>query len=118
MAFIDEFAELLNDSITHNPINATNPRDVHGAPNYDSGLSYAARVLKESKLVRDQNGDQVLSSYHVWIGSSDDTNLEAPPNVDPRDEIVLSDGKRPTILAVEQFQDDTSVISHTKVYFR
>lgn len=116
MAFIDDFPELLNDSVT---INAFASRDVHGAPTYTTGvLTYAARVVKKHKLVRDQNGDEALSSFHIWIGSSADTNLETPPSIDVRDQVVLSDGQTPAILAIEEFQDDTSVVSHVKVYFR
>lgn len=98
--------DLFTDTVTYR---AFSSRDVFGAPTYGSGTEYAARVVREHHLVRDGQGDEVVSTAQVWI--------KGTPEVDPEDQVELSDGTTPEILTSERFQDERGA-SHTKVYFR
>lgn len=112
MAFIDDFAELLTDSAVWEPLSG---RDDYGAPSYGAPTTFAARLTREHKMVRDLQGDEVLSTGQLW--------LKGAPAVGPEDRITLSDGTQPELLSIERFQDEagangTPSYSHTKVYFR
>jgi hypothetical protein len=115
MPFINDFADLLNDTIIWRQKTGRND---FGARTFGTGITFTARVVKKTKMVRDIRGDQVVSTAQVWIGTTDDTNLDAPPNVSPEDQIELSNGQTPDILMIEQPQDESGVAAYTKVYFR
>jgi len=106
MSFIDDLSELFTDTATHAVLST---RDGFGKPTYGSGTAYSGRLVTKNKLVRDQQGDDVVSTAHFWF--------QGAPDVGPDDQITLSDGATPPIISVERFQDDVGT-SHTKVYFR
>lgn len=114
MPFVDDFADCLNDTATWKRFQS---RDRAGSPTYDAGITFTARLVEKNRLIRAGNGDQIVSSSHVFLGTTDDTNLEAPPDVDPEDQILLSNGDTPTIAKVDRPQDETGVAAYTLVYF-
>lgn len=111
MAFVNDFLDMMSDTLRWRPLAG---RDDYGAPDYGStdGDEFECRLVRENKLVRTVQGDEVVSTAHVWIGGT--------PMVRPEDQIELSDGTTPEILSVEIFQDEDGgeLLSHTKVYFR
>lgn len=115
MAFIDDFADMLISTATWKKFLS---RDRAGAPTYGAGITFTARLVEKNRLIRASNGDQIVSSSHVWLGTTDDTNLTAPPDVDPEDQIVLANGDTPTILSTERPQDETGEAAYTVVYFK
>lgn len=106
MSFINDLRDLLPDTATWAPLTG---RDQYGAPTYGAGTTYACRLVRAHKLIRNSAGDQVVSSAHVWLAGT--------PAVAPDDRVTLSDDTTPPILSVERFQDEDGA-SHTKVYFR
>ena len=110
MAFINDLLDLFTETVTWNPLES---RDAYGAPTYTEGVTanidIPARLVRRTKMVRDKNGDEVVSTAHVWIG--------ADCNVQPDDQIVLEDDSTPVILAVERSVDEHGNRT-TKVYFR
>lgn len=115
MAFIDDFADMLNSTATWQKFLS---RDRAGAPTYGAAIEFTARLVEKNRLVRAGNGDQIISTSHVWLGETSDTNLDAPPDIDPADQITLANGDTPTILSVERPQDETGVAAYTVVYFK
>lgn len=110
MAFIDEFKDMMTDTVIWHPAYKNiDSRDDFGVQKFGKTTEFAARLVKKSKLVRAQNGDEVVSTAHIWIAGS--------PDISPIDKIELSDGSKPVILSVERFQDELGP-SHTKVFFR
>lgn len=105
MSFINEFRDLLNDTITHYPLAS---RDAYGKPTYNSGTQYSVRLVKTNKLITNNEGKEVVSTSHIWILGT--------PNISPEDKIELSNGDIPVVAAVETFQDEIGT-SHVKVYF-
>lgn len=104
--FINEFSDLMKDTVTHYQMSS---RDSYGAITYGSGTEYQSRVVYKRELVRDSNGNQVVSKGVVWF--------MAYVNINPdQDKITLPDGTSPPILAVERFPDNVGD-NHTKLYF-
>lgn len=115
MTFIDEFSDCLSDTATWRELLS---RDKFGARTFKTGIVFTARLVQETKLVRDQNGDQVVSSAQLWLGETADTNLIQAPNVNPDDEIELSNGDTPVILSIQRPQDETGLAPFVKVFFK
>ncbi len=115
MAFIDEFSDCLKDTAIWRKFVS---RNEFGVVTYGDDIEFTARLVELTKLVRDQNGDQVVSRAHVWLGETTDTNLEQAPNVKPDDQVELSNGETPVILSIERPQDETGLATHTKVFFK
>lgn len=116
MAFIDEFSDCMGDTAIWREL--TGRARVGGKATYATGIEFSCRQVQISKLVRDQNGDQVLSSSHIWMARSTDTNMDPPPDVKADDQIELSNGDTPQILAVERPQDENGDPAFTKVFFK
>jgi len=105
MGFIEDFGECFTVTVSWEPLLS---QDVYGKPTYDAGVNFKARVVRENKLVRNKEGQEVMSTAQCW--------LEGNPEVSPEDQITLEDATTPAILAIERFQDDIGP-SHTKVFF-
>jgi len=97
---------LMIDSIQHEVYSGSGS---YGERMYGSAVSYTARVNYKQQLVKDPDGEDVVSSCSVWIKSS--------VAVDPQDRITLLDSKTPNILAVERYSNQDGA-HHTKVYFQ
>ena len=106
MPITDDLRDMFPSTAAWAPLTG---RAESGAPTYGAGTSFAARLVRRHKLVRDTQGDQVVSTAHVWLLGS--------PAVAPDDRVQLADGTAPPIVAVERFEDEAGA-SHTKVYFR
>ena len=81
--------------------------DSYGQPSFGSDVAYKARVVGKRRLVRNDQGDQVISSHTVYFA--------ATPAVGAHDRITLSTGDvnstetgalQPPILSVGKFPDD------------
>lgn len=108
MAFIDDFADELRDTLTVAPFTGT--RDRAGAPTYGADVVYNCRLVRKQKLVRSITGDQVMSSSNAV--------LKAAPVLKPTDNVTLSDSSTPEILAIENPQDETGDFAYTRIYFK
>jgi len=108
MAFADDFKDMAADTATWKPFV---DRDRFGAPTYGDAVTFDhVRLVRKHKLVRNAQGDEVVSTAQLWI-------IESPaPAVGPEDEITLSNGTTPPIIAVDCPQDEEGE-AYTKVYF-
>lgn len=107
MGIATDLKDLMTDTATWYALAS---RDSFGVPTYgSSGTSYAARLIRRHKLVRDARGDQVVSSAQLWLAGA--------PAIAPDDKVTLSDGTSPPIVAIDRFQDEDGA-SHTVVMFR
>lgn len=86
-----------------------------GGNTYGTAKTYAARVEREIKLVKDQTGREVVSNTTVYVGTTS-TGGTVPTGIGPNAKIVLPTGDSPSILAVEVFPDESSVVHHAVVY--
>ncbi len=105
MSFIDDFKECFTVTVTHKPFLS---QDGFSEPTYGSGVNFKARVVREHKLVRNKEGQEVVSTAQCW--------LQGNPVISPADQITLEDATTPAIVMIEQLQDEIGP-SHTKVYF-
>lgn len=104
MAFIDDLADLMTDTVVHSALSS---RDAYGVPTYAVGTTHTARVVRKHKMVRDSQGHQVVSTAQAWLKGS--------PAISPADRVALSDGATPAIAAIERYQDEAGP-SHTVVF--
>ena len=102
---ISDWSDLFTQTITHA---AFNTRDSYGKSSFDSGVNYSARIVFKQKLVRKDDGSEVLSRGIVWILGN--------PTITSEDQITLPDGSTPPILSYEQPSDE-DVAHHVKVFF-
>jgi hypothetical protein len=107
MSFAQEFSDMMRDTITHQPCTGY---DRYGKPTYGASTSYPARVVRDNKMARNPQGEEVVSTCQVRICGT--------PAVTPADKITLSDGTVPVILSVSRPQDETGDDASTKVYFQ
>ena len=106
MTIVDDLADMMPDTVT---LSTVASRDDYGVPTYNTGVEFVARVVRRHRLVRTVDGDEVISTAQVWIAGC--------PTISPDDQIELSDGSTPPILAVEKFQDENGP-SHVKIALR
>jgi len=95
--FIEEFSDCLGDTATWREFSS---RDRFGKATFATGIVFDARLVQKSRLVRDQNGDEIISSSQLWLGNGVDTNFDEPPDVRAEDEIELSNGDTPLIITL------------------
>ncbi len=104
---ISEFTDLLHQTITIEPWTG---RDGYGNPSYGAGVSYSARIVGKSQLIRDTQGQEVVSQYTVYLLSN--------ATVDARSRVTLPAGYAPTtppVLAVGRYPDENG-IHHTTIF--
>ena len=112
---IREFRDFLVNTVT---LERMETRDAYGAPAWGVPISYPARVVGKTRLVRDARGRETVSRYTVYIG--------ATPAVTPEDRITLPDEYSlgstatltPPILSVGQFPDESGDLHHVVVYLQ
>jgi len=97
--------EHLQGSVTIAPYASVND---YGEPTYGTGVAYAALVIQKTKMVRDQQGNQKLSTVQVYLDGS--------VTVTVKDKITLPDSTIPLILAVETFPGLQGVAETRVVY--
>ena len=113
MPFINEFLDLLKDTIQYLPFTGT---DEYSAPMFGTPVTYPARINKNNARVVDANGQIVTSSAQAMVGgfpSIDGLNT----SINPNDRWILSDGSIPSVLSVKTSQDDEG-LSHVKLFFK
>lgn len=73
-------------------------QDEYTEASYATGIVYKARVSGRRTLVRNAAGQEVASSYAVYLGQY--------VTASTKDRLTLPDGTKPPILAVKQSPDD------------
>jgi len=84
--------------------------DEYGAPSYDAGTQYRARVVWSTKRVSDfYTGQEAVAQSYAWVNA-------ALMNLKVDDKFLLPDGSTPKILAWEIYPDEFDN-RFTKVFF-
>ena len=95
MALDVEFLDMLTETVAIKPWSS---QDEYSEPTYGTSVNYKARVSGKRTLVRNAEGQEVVSTHAVYLGQY----LAAST----KDEITLPDGTKPPILSVKQSPDD------------
>ena len=104
---IADLAPLLVHTVTLEPWSS---QDGYGKPAYGAAVTYAARVVGRNRMVRDDQGREVVSSKQVQLGQK--------VSVSTKDRITLPAGEvlqQPPIVAVGDSPDELGE-SYTVVY--
>ena len=95
MALDVEFLDMLTETVAIKPWSS---QDEYTEPTYGTSVNYKARVSGKRTLVRNAEGQEVVSTHAVYLGQY----LAAST----KDEITLPDGTKPPVLSVKQSPDD------------
>jgi len=98
VAFADLFADVLVDTVTVEPWAGQNP---NGGATYGSPVSLRCRVVRGSRMFRDQQGQMVLSIATLYAGADE-------VRIGPKDRVTLPDGSQPPILGSPSIYPDES----------
>lgn len=102
MSFLEDFGDLLTQTVTREPWAS---KDSHGQPSYGTATTHLCRMVYKPTLVRSTGGArsetqgsvrEVVSSAQVWT---------APIGWGAKDRITLPDGTTPAILDVKKYPD-------------
>ena len=102
MAPISEWADLMPDTVTLEPWTG---QDGYGEPTYGDPVTYPARVVGKTRLVRTVSGEEKVSTVTVYLG--------AVPGASPQDRVTLPSRfvpQQPIILAIERIPDETGAL--------
>jgi hypothetical protein len=99
VSFAELFDDVLPDAVTVEPWTGQNP---NGGATYGPAVAIArARVVRGSKMFRDDRGQQVLSIATLYAGASE-------VRIGPKDRVTLPDGTQPPILGSPSVYPDES----------
>ena len=106
MSFESDFStEMFRQTVT---VAAVASRNADGSVNYStSATSYAARVRKTAKQMRDQSGQVVMAGHVVWLASTG--------TIDPNSKVTLPDGLTPPVLQVDSYPDEDGAYHHNRI---
>lgn len=88
-------------------VEARSSVDGYGEPTYSTAVSHRARVVGKRRLVRNSQGDEVMSTHQVYFAGQ--------PAIGAHDRLTLSTGdvnstetgaRQPPVLATGIFPDD------------
>lgn len=82
--------------------------DGHGGVTYGKSSTVACYIEMTPKLVRNAQGQEVVSSAQVYLVGSSSYNI--------KDKVVLPDGNYPPILSINHFYNDKSTLELTVMY--
>jgi hypothetical protein len=104
---VEDFLDMMPDTVTVEPWVA---QDGLGAPAFGPARSYRARVEVSPRLVRNLQGEEVVSTARVYLGTRD--------AVSERDRLTLPAGftqTQPSIIRVSPVRDEAGV-HHIQVW--
>lgn len=105
-----ELADLLRQTAT---VTRWTSDDAYGAPQYSAtSTDYPCRIVRTSRMVKDQRGRDVLATSTVYVGP----NADGLPGLTVRDRVALSDGSSSQILAVAAHVDEAGDGHHEVLY--
>ncbi len=103
---ITSLRSMLTSTITVEPWASQN---VYGQVTYGTAVSMSARIAKRPKLVRADDGREVVAGSTAWV---DSTSVV----IGARDRVTLLDGTTPTVLSVERVPDESGRVC-TRIHF-
>lgn len=95
--FGNDFRDMMSDTITFKKSTSV---DKYGKRTMGAASSpIICRVLTKPTMVRTEAGEEKVSSTTVW--------LDGVYGVEPEDEVTLPNGKKPKVMTVERYTDET-----------
>ena len=95
-------------------------RSSYGDIVYQDPKEYKCRVSGEEKILRDDEGRDIISKLRVTILGNVPNKVGDLPGLDSRSRITLPDGcipQQPPIISVGRYPDASGSIHHTSIYF-
>lgn len=111
MSASDEFSDVLNQTITIEPVTGY---DKFGKRTYGTAVSYECRIVEKLERVVDFDGRDTSATTVVW-GLGHPTS--GVPNVGPDSRVTLPDGTQPPVIYYAVYPDETGRDHHFKIAF-
>jgi hypothetical protein len=95
---------VLNQTISYEKRNTVSG---YGAITYDDPVTIPCYVAGMVRMVRNLDGEEVVSTVSVYINGTDAASKELQyPEERRNDRITLPDGRQPAIMAITPYWDD------------
>lgn len=95
-AVMADFLDLMTDTVTVEPFDA---RSSYGAATYGTAVSYSARVMYRSRMIRGADGELVQSTGSALI--------DRQTKIGAKDRVTLADGTVVVILNTDLETDES-----------
>jgi hypothetical protein len=102
VAIDPELLDLMTETITVEPFAGETGR---GVRSYGSASTYQCRIVGKRRMVRDAQGEEIVSTRTIYLGSA--------PGVTVRDRLTLPNGDQPMILSVASTPDEDGTYYET-----
>ena len=112
-----ELDNLLHQEVT---LEFYKERSSYGDIIYQEKKIYKCRVSGEEKIIRDDQGRDIISKLRVTILGNVPNKVGDYPGLDARSRVTLPEGclpQQPPIVQVGRYPDMNGKISHTSIYF-
>jgi hypothetical protein len=90
-----DFAEMMTDTIT---VYGQSSIDKYGKQTFGSGTSYYCRLINEQRILRDNEGREIIESGRAVIYGMATINV--------KDKIGLASGATPAVTSVSRLKDE------------
>ncbi len=94
-----QLKDILNSSVT---VEKVDNSDVRGGTTYQDPVNVACYIAGEQKMVRDLQGQEVVSTLSLFIADNVATKIKLKHT----DRITLPDGRQPPIIAITPYIDE------------
>lgn len=101
-----DFLDMLPSTVMVAPYIA---RDRFGAASYGPAVGYPAHIADQETLMRGPQGETIVVQKVAWLGTDHKFST--------LDQVTLSDGSTPIILAINAAEDETATALYTKIGF-
>lgn len=91
--------DVLNNKVVIEKVESS---DARGGTTYQDPVNVSCYMAGEQKMVRDMQGQEVVSTLSLFISDTDAAKL----NLKHTDRITLPDGRQPPIIAIGSFFDE------------
>lgn len=105
MAVEAALADLMTQTVHIAPYASVN---TYAEKSYGADVEYQCRIVRKPKLVRDEQGREVVSNATIWLATA--------PGIGTNDRVTLPDGSQPQILYVARFPDENGADHHEAIY--
>lgn len=96
----------MSEQVTISSLDASASRPRHDNQ-YINPTTHDARVVRNNRMVKDQDGEEVMSTTQVYI--EDDVTVAID------DRVELPDGSTPDIIGIQKRKKPNATVHHTRI---
>jgi hypothetical protein len=97
MGVLEDFGDMMPHTVLIAPKTGA---DRFNKPTYGADVSHRALVADKLQMVRDRNGEEVVSNTEIYLDGP------ARPELAPESRVTLPTGETPPILSISRYPDE------------